>query len=423
MSAHYPPQPAPTQDQASRLFLSTLVGLTLVMNTLGRGVTETFTVFLLPVEETLQASRAEMTLAYSIYMLVNGISAPIAGQMIDRLGGRLTYGIGLAFLGSGFWLAGHAEALWQYYLFYSVYGGFGAAALGMVAASSLLSRWFTKRLGTVVAIPHAATGFGVLLVPPLAQFLMGYFSWQMTHQIIGVVVLGIIPFVLLLPLGTMSRGSEIWRAQRRAARASGAQAWTAVRAIKTEAFWSLFLVFFFTSSAAYAVIPQCVAFLVESGFDPLFAASAFGISGLFSAIGIIASGWFSDRVGRLEIVTITKFLTMFGIASLIMISWYPSLILVYMFVFFFGIVQGARGPIIAVLVSLLFRGGSVGAIFGTLSLAMGLGAGAGSWLSGALHDWSGGYVASFSLGFVSSALGLAVYWISPSLRTERPARL
>ncbi len=423
MASPYPPQHEHQPEEVSTVFLSTMVALTLLMNTFGRGVTETFTVFLLPVEETLQASRAEMTLAYSIYMLVNGISAPIAGQMIDRLGARLTYGIGLAFLGSGFWLAGHAEALWQYYLFYSVYGGFGAATLGMVAASSLLSRWFTSRLGTVVAIPHAATGLGVLLIPPLAQFLMGYFSWQQTHQIIGIGVLITIPLVLFLPLGTMSRGSEVWRAQRRAARVSGAQAWTALRAIRTEAFWSLFLLFFFTSMAAYAVIPQCVAFLVESGFDPLFAASAFGISGFFSAIGIFASGWFSDRIGRLTIVTVTKVLTMMGIASLILIAWYPTLILVYMFVFFFGIVQGARGPIIAVLVSLLFRGGSVGAIFGTLSLAMGLGAGGGSWLSGALHDWTHGYVASFTLGFVASGLGLAVYWISPSLRRERPARI
>ncbi len=407
----------------SRLFLTTLVALTLCMNTLGRGVTETFTVFLLPVEKTMGASRADMTLAYSIYMLVNGLSAPVAGQLIDKYGARFTYGFGLLFLGSGFWLAGRAEELWHYYLFYAVYGGFGAATLGMVAASSLLSRWFTHRLGSVVAVPHAATGFGVLLIPPAAQYLMQFYTWQETHQILGAAVLLVLLPVLILPLGTMTRGSQQWRVQRRRMRATGEQVWTAARAMKTEAFWSLFGVFFFTSAAAYAVIPQCVAFLVERGFDPLFAASAFGISGAFSAIGIMASGWFSDRVGRLTIVTITKIMTITGILSLLAVAWMPSLLFVYMFVFFFGIVQGARGPIIAVLVSVLFRGGSVGAIFGTLSLSMGLGAGSGSWLSGALHDWTHDYVASFMLGAVCSVLGLAIYWISPSLRTERPARL
>ena len=45
--------------------------------------------------------------------------------------------------------------------------------------------------------------------------------------------------------------------------------------------------------------------------------------------------------------------------------------------------QGARGPIIVTLVALLFPGGGVGAIYGTLSLALGLGAALGSWISGA----------------------------------------
>ena len=419
-----PHQPrTPTLAPPSRLFLATLVGLALMMNTLGRGVTETFTVFLLPVEASFGASRAEMTLAYSIYMIVNGLSAPLAGQLIDRFGARVTYGAGLLFLGSGFVLAGTAETVWQYYAFYSVFGGLGAACLGMVAASSLLSRWFTERLGTMVAIPHAATGFGVLLIPPAAQFLLGYYEWQSVHQIIGCTVLALLPIAMALPLARMTRGSDVWRRQQRSVGQTGEKMWTAARAIRTEAFWSLFGLFFLTSAAAYAVIPQCVAFLVSRGYDPLFAAAAFGISGAFSGIGIIAAGWFSDRIGRLTTVTVSKIMTMTGIASLLALAWEPSLVLLYAFVFFFGIVQGARGPIIAVLVSLLFRGGSVGAIFGTLSLSMGLGAGSGSWLSGALHDWTGDYVASLTLGLICSALGLAIYWISPSLRRERPARL
>jgi MFS family permease len=75
-----------------------LIGLTLVMNTLGRGVTETFAVFLLPVEKALGATRSEISATYSIYMIVNGFAAPFAGQLIDRLGARATYGAGLILL-------------------------------------------------------------------------------------------------------------------------------------------------------------------------------------------------------------------------------------------------------------------------------------------------------------------------------------
>ena len=78
-------------------------------------------------------------------------------------------------------------------------------------------------------------------------------------------------------------------------------------------------------------------------------------------------------------MTVTYFSTMLGILLLILVSRWHSLLLVYGFVLFFGLMQGARGPIIVALVAVLFPGGGVGAIYGTLSLAMGLGAAIGSW--------------------------------------------
>jgi MFS family permease len=79
--------PAVAQPEASFAFLTAILALMFVMNTLGRGVTETFAVFLLPVQKGLGVTRAEITATYSIYMLVFGLAAPIAGQLVDRDGG------------------------------------------------------------------------------------------------------------------------------------------------------------------------------------------------------------------------------------------------------------------------------------------------------------------------------------------------
>ena len=130
-------------SEASRVFLVSLLVLTFLMNTVGRGVTETFAVFLLPVERGLGATRAEMTAAYSIFAVAYGFSAPFTGQLIDRFGARITYGFGLAVLGVGYALAGLSTSIWHYYVCVGLLGGLGAAALGMVIASSLLARWFT----------------------------------------------------------------------------------------------------------------------------------------------------------------------------------------------------------------------------------------------------------------------------------------
>jgi MFS-type transporter involved in bile tolerance (Atg22 family) len=73
------------------------------------------------------------------------------------------------------------------------------------------------------------------------------------------------------------------------------------------------------------------------------------------------------------------------------------------------------------MVAVLFPGGGVGAIYGTLSLAMGLGAALGAWASGLLFGVTGNYLASFLLAIASAGAGLLCFWVVPSLRHERIA--
>jgi MFS family permease len=110
---------------------------------------------------------------------------------------------------------------------------------------------------------------------------------------------------------------------------------------------------------------------------------------------------------------------MVGILALISVSAWPSLLLVYGFVWFFGLMQGARGPIIVALTAVLFPGGGVGAIYGTLSIGMGGGAALGSWASALLYQLTGGYVASFGLSVVCAFVGMISFWVFRSLREER----
>ena len=107
-----------------------------------------------------------------------------------------------------------------------------------------------------------------------------------------------------------------------------------------------------------------------------------------------------------------------GRGCLIAVAVWTSLLLIYAFVWFFGLMQGARGPIIVALVAALFPGGGVGAIYGTLSLAMGGGAAIGSWTSGLLYELTGGYVASFGLGVAGAVVGMLSFWVFRSLRGE-----
>src|SRR5262249_59019045 len=128
-------------------------------------------------------------------------------------------------------------------------------------------------------------------------------------------------------------------------------------------------------------------------------------TGMLSIIGMLAIGSISDRLGRRQTAALSYLSTIMGILSLMLVSVWPSLALVYGFVVFFGLMQGVRGPIIVAMVAVLFRGGGVGAIYGTLSLAMGLGAALGSWCSALIFAWSGSYLASFALAIAAAPAG------------------
>jgi MFS family permease len=410
------------EDPTKRSFLVALVVLTFAMNLVARGVPETFAVFLLPVQKGLGVSRADITLTYSVYMLAVGLSGPLVGKLMDRFGARVAYGFGLAGLGLGYLLAGFATELWHYLLTVGLLGGLGAAALGMIVASALLSRWFSTRIGSIMSIPYAAIGAGMLMLPPLTQVLISRYDWRVAHMVLGAGVLLTLPLVMLLPLGRMTAGSHAWRSMRIAAAASATGHWRIGAALRTSAFWGLFAAYLFTAVAAFSVLPHSVAYLIERGFDPLMAASAFGLTGMLSAIGILAVGWLSDRFGRRQTATMSYISTMVGIAALALVSLSPALALVYAFVFFFGLMQGARGPIIVAMVAVLFPGG-VGAIYGSLSMAQGLGAGLGSWGSGVLYELTGGYIVSFLVAICASLAGLASFWVVRSLREETVASL
>lgn len=412
--------PRATTTGEPRALLTGIIALAFTMNMVGRGMSETFAVFLKPVEAGLNASRPDVTAAYSIFMLVLGLSGPVAGQVFDRLGARASYCGGLLVLGAGYYLAGSATAMWQYYLCFGVLGGIGVAALGMVSASGLLSRWFTNRLGTVMGFAYAAMGVGVQLLAPLTQVLISTYGWRDAYHLLGGAMVIIAAVLVVMPLTRMWRGSQAWRTKRLSPEAAH-QSWDLAAAVRTPAFWALFFVYIFTSGAAYSVMPQAVAFLIEQGFNPLTAASIFGLAGALSIAGNFSIGLLADRFGRRPMVTLSYLGTIFGIISLMLVAWQPMLVFAYGWVFLFGTNQGTRGPIITTLVAILFAGGGVSRIYGAVTLGMGLGAAIGSWASGYLQKATGGYIASFTMAAVMAALGLAMFYVVPALGAQRLA--
>jgi MFS family permease len=396
-----------------------VVAVCVAMNLLARGVSETYAVFLLPLENEFGWGRATLTGVYSSYMLVHGLSAPLVGLLFDRLGPRILYAGGALCLGGGYFLAGRLEQIWQFHLCVGLLGGIGVAAMGMVPASALVSRWFRARLGTAMGVTYAGLGLGVIIVVPFTQWLVELDGWRSAYTYLGSFLLMLVPVLLILPWRHFAAGNPEYRSQGGPRAVTG---WTLSGAIRTAAFWGLFAVFFFTAAAIFSTILQAVAYLVEIGFAPLQAATAFGALGVMSVLGMIATGWLTDRVGRRSTATVSYVLTIVGIGCLFLLAQFPYYWLLVVFVLCFGISQGSRGPVVSILCAELFAGSGIGAIYGALTLGMGTGAAFGAWGSGWLRDITGGYEAGFLFAAVTALLGLSQFWIIPALaRGVHPA--
>ncbi len=421
-----------TAGKSSAAMPVLVVALCFVFNFIGRGVGDTYMVFLLPLGAEFGWHRSQMTSVYSVLMVVSGLASPLVGLVFERYGPRVLYAAGLALMGTAYLLAGHASTLWHFYLCVGLLGGLGASAIGMVPAASLISRWFEHRISTAIGLAYAGFGCGALLIVPLAQSLIDTRGWRSAYQALGGTLLVLLPLSLLLPwrairagragVDALSPPPPLPAALRATPPPVAAGRSSPVRAaLRERRVWLLVQVMFFTAAGIYLIVVQSVAYLVDIGFTPLQAAGAFGSAGMLSVLGVSASGWLSDRYGHKRAASVSFSGTFLGTLVLFALSYQSSHWLLAAYVLLFGICQGARGPVVASLSARLFPGPGQAAIYGTIYACMSVGSGLGALLSGVLHDLTGGYRASFLLAMVCVVVAALPFWTSKQLiPDERP---
>jgi MFS family permease len=388
------------------------------LNMFGRGLGDTYAVFLLPLERQFGWSRSELTSVYSIYLLVNGFTAPLVGMVFDRIGPRWVYGAGISCLGAAFFLAGGLTSLWQFYIFIGALVGVGVSLNGMVPSSVLLSRWYREKLSTAIGIAFSAVGVGTIVLVPLAQYLVASFDWRFAYRVLGAALLILAPAVmLLLPWRTFAAGDP--RRTHEARGKHGGEGWTPREALRSPVFWGLAQVFFCTAAAMFSVLVQLVAFFIDAGFSPLAAASAYGTLGLLSAMSVMGSGFLSDRFGYRQTITASFFGTAGGMLILVLLSASPTFTLLVVFVAVFGLCMGVRGPIVSSVGARYFSGPHVATIYGVIYSANAIGAAIGSYMGGVLHDLTGGYRVGLAMALAFIAIAALPFWTVPVLRKFR----
>jgi sugar phosphate permease len=268
------------------------------------GVRSTPGVLIVPLEEEFHWSRATISLALGINLLLFGAIGPFAAALMDRFGARRTITLALATTAVSVVLTPAMSQPWQLILLWGVAVGLSTGFVGGFLAAYIAGRWFRSREGFVVGLLTAANAAGQLVFLPTMASLVTHSGWRMMSLVLGGVVIVFLPLPALLmrnrpeDVGLRPYGDN--SAIRPHAAPEGNPVTVAFRALATGVqsrdFWLIAGGYFVCGATTNGLIgthliPACV----DHGLSEVAGAGLLATTGIFALVGGTLSGWLSDR--------------------------------------------------------------------------------------------------------------------------------
>lgn len=386
------------------IILVTAVGLFMGY---GAIISFTFSVFAKPIAQEFNWSRTEISLAYSISLLVYCAATPLIGRLVDHYGARKVIMASVVFFGlcliSLYMLRGN---LWHFYSIYILMGIVGGGS-SLVPYSGVVSHWFDKKRGLALGLAAIGAGASTFVMPSLASALITVAGWRGAYITIGLmVILVTVPvvwtFLVESPdkMRLMPDGDPIGNASKDGAHQDTGM--TTGEALRSFTFWLLFTAFFLVGISIIGILIHLVPLLTDMGISPQSAAFATSVLGGAVILGRIISGYLLDRVFASYVAFL--FLSCATLGVLLLWSGVTGET-VYIATFLIGLGMGAENDVVAYLVSRYFGLRSYGEIYGYALMSFALGGVVGPVLMGIGFDRTGSYKLMLGIFFIVLMIG------------------
>lgn len=389
------------------------------------GVRSTPSLLMVPLDAEFGWSRALVSAAVAINILLFGLIGPFAASLMDRIGLRRAVSGALLLLSVSVLATYRMNAPWQLLLLWGVCVGTATGATSMVLAAVVSSRWFHTRRGVVVGILSAANATGQLLfLPVMAQILMGS-GWRTLSLAVGA--------------GAGLTAVAAWLVLRDSPAALGLQPFGATEnlppsnpplrplealrvAARQPVFWLLAGTFFVCGASTNGLIgthliPACH----DSGIPEVRAAGLLALMGIFDIAGTTASGWLTDRVSpRLLLFTYygLRGLSLLFLPGMLALGDTPQLTL---FAFFYGLDWIATVPPTVRLTADSFGRENTGVIYGWIGASHQLGASLAAFGAGTIRTSTGNYQWAFLTSAILCFCAAAAFLIRLRAPAQEPA--
>ena len=268
-----------------------------------------WSVFRTPLTKQFHWNISQVTLTFTICIVVLGFAAFFGGLWQNRSGPRIVGMVGALLYGGGIALASLSkDNLGWLYASYGVIGGIGCG-FAYIIPVAVLVKWFPDRRGFITGVAVGGFGAGALVTAPVATHLIASIGVLQTFLYLGVVymVVGVAAafFMQNPPAGWKPEG---WTPSAALIKERAGTDYTLAGALRTWQWWALWLILFLNTSAGISLISQeSPVFQELAKVTAVVAAGMVGIVSIGNAVGRVFWAWCSDALGR-KITFIIMFL-------------------------------------------------------------------------------------------------------------------
>lgn len=369
-------------------------------------------VFFNSIKDDLGWSAAALGAALSLARIQGGVLAPGVGFLIDKYGAQKLVLIGVVLSGLGFILLGQTMSVVYFYIIFIflVQGGV-SAGMGN-APMAAVTNWFSRRRATAHGVMNLGLSFGGILALPLAWIIEAW-GWRQALVFAGATI-----WVVGIPLSFVIRHRpedygylpDGDKPEDRAGDGEfpGAQApqevtYSPWEAIKTQAFWSIALMFaarhFVTGSVALFLVPL----LEERGMTLGEAAGVLSLMALIGTPGRVGFAWLGDRYDKRFVI---GFCFAFQSAGIILFTALGGNLGILFFLVLYSPTYSGVLPLIPALQADYFGREWFATIRGLMTPVATASVVLGPIIVASIRDWTGSYEPAFAALAVSNLLAL-----------------
>lgn len=363
------------------------------------GVAYSWGVFVKPIETEMGWSRAQISLAVSILLLVFSAFMPIGGFIEKKIGASKTVTIA-GVLMSIAWIGGSfAQTPLFLYVFYGLIGGM-ATGLSYIPSVACGIKWYPYKKGLITGIIIFGFGFGSAIVSPLMAKLIQIIGWRSAMLWSGIV------FGLLIIVCARFLKQPKLIAKGPSAQSDPPQiSFSPLDMLRTSTFWVLFVTYCLAMVAGMMTIGHVVACASDRGLSVMHGALALTILSIFNGLGRVLAGYMSDRLGGKNIL-IALFITI--AVGMLLFASVKGVALFYVLAALIGLCFGGFLAVYPPLTVHYFGSEHFSVNYGLVFIGYGSGCFAGPVMAGWIYDISDDYTLAFYSAVVLSVLGAAI---------------